>query len=342
MPPVPAGRPYSADPVVATFSEEQRMPKTMSRRKMLISTSAAVGTALSAKLAKPVRAAAVGGPDSPFSFCLNTSTISGQKLPLVDEIELAARVGFTSIEPWIREIEEYQKTGGKLPDLRKRISDLGLTVEDTIGFAQWIVDDNAARKKALEQAKRDMDLSVQIGAKRIAAPPAGATDRTDMDLRTIAERYRALCDLGDKMGIVAMVEVWGFSKTLQRLGEATMVAIESGHPKACILTDVYHLYKGGSDPTNLKLLSKEAIQIMHFNDYPAQPTQAKIDDSHRVFPGDGIAPIAQILRDIKNMGGHCILSLELFNRQYWKLDAMVCAKTGFAKMKDAVAKAVGG
>ena len=36
----------------------------------------------------------------------------------------------------------------------------------------WLVNDDSARKKGLEQAKRDMDLVLQLGGPRIAAPPA--------------------------------------------------------------------------------------------------------------------------------------------------------------------------
>jgi len=310
-----------------------------SRRRVLKTSSAILAASSLRSLA---RAGAVGKSmqAAPFIYCLNTSTISGQKLPLVAEMELAAKVGFSAVEPWIREIEAYVKGGGSLPDLRKRITDLGLSIEDCIGFARWIVDDDADRAKGLEQAKHDMDLAVQIGSKRIAAPPMGATDRTDINLSKVAERYRALLELGDKLGIVAMVELWGHSKTIGTLAEAAHVAIGSHHPKACILPDVYHLYKGGSDPTSLRLLSASAIQMIHFNDYPAEPARQTIKDEHRIFPGEGIAPIAQILKDLRAMGGRTVLSLELFNRQYWKLDAVVCARTGLEKMKAAVEKSM--
>ena len=190
-----------------------------------------------------------------FRYCFNTSTIRGQKLSLLEEIDIAAQVGYHAIEPWIGEIETYVRQGGSLADLKKRIADLGLTVESAIGFAEWIVDDDARRSKGLEQARRDMDLVQQIGGTRIAAPPAGATDVSDIDYLKVAERYRALLTLGEHIGIVPQVEVWGFSKTLNRLGQAVLVAIESGHPQACVLPDVYHLYKGGSDFAGLSLVS---------------------------------------------------------------------------------------
>ena len=44
-----------------------------------------------------------------------------------------------------------------------------------------------------------------------------------------------------------MVELWGFSQTLHRIGEVAYVAVECGQPDATMLLDVYHIYKGGSD-----------------------------------------------------------------------------------------------
>jgi len=309
----------------------------MSRREMLVvAGGAAIGSSMASRLARGQQAGEVRSPADAFVYCLNTSTVRGQKLPLVDEFQIAAKVGYTAVEPWISEIQDYQKKGGTLPDLRKRIADLGLSIEGAIGFAEWIVNDDEKRKKGLEQAKRDMDLVAQIGGKRMAAPAAGAVNSTDIPLPAIAERYRALLEIGDQAGIIPLIEVWGFSKTLTRLADAVYAAVECRHPKACVLTDVYHMYKGGSDADSLRLLSAQCIPMIHINDYPANPDRAKIKDEHRVFPGDGIAPLPKILRDIRAMGGKCVLSLELFNQQYWKLDATVCAKTGLEKVKAAV------
>lgn len=324
------------------------MKSHRSRRNVLASgVAAAAGVSIVVSSRSKARAqgapaaAASSSSKQPFVYCLNTSTIMGQKLKLPQQIDIAAKAGYTALEPWIRDIEAYAKEGGNLADIKKQIADHGMTVEDTIGFANWIVDNDETRAKGMEQAKRDMDLSVQIGAKRMAAPAAGAQETTGMDLFKIAERYRALCDLGDQIGIVPIVEVWGFSKTIGKLSEGVFVAVQSGHPKASVLADIYHLYKGGSDYNGLRLLNRQAVQIIHFNDYPPQPTRAEIKDEHRIFPGDGVAPTTEILRILKAMpGAPCVLSLELFNRQYWKLDPFVCAKTGIEKMRAAVERSL--
>lgn len=268
-----------------------------------------------------------------FRYCLNTSTIRGQQLSLVEEIDIAARAGYQAIEPWISEIEAHVQAGGTLADLKKRIGDAGLTVESAVGFAEWIVDDDAQRAEGLETARHEMDLVRQIGGARIAAPAAGAADVFGIDYLKVAQRYRTLLELGDSLGVVPQVEVWGFSQTLTRLGQAIMVAVESNHPKACVLPDVYHLYKGGSDFAGLKLLSSSAIHVFHMNDYPANPPRDTIDDCDRVYPGDGVAPLAEILQTLREIGFDGFLSIELFNPTYWQQDPFEVAQLALRKTK---------
>src|SRR5205823_1549683 len=110
------------------------------------------------------------------------------------------------------------------------------------------------------------------------------------------------------------------------------------HPNACVLADVFHLYKGGSDFHGIQLLGPSAIQVLHMNDFPNDPPREKIDDSYRVYPGDGAAPLAEILRALRHTGGQKVLSLELFNRKYWAEDPFEVARTGLGRMKELVQK----
>jgi 2-keto-myo-inositol isomerase len=305
-----------------------------------------MGTAglVAASSALPVAAAAVDPPTAATAaksirYCLNMSTIRGQELSVPEQVDVAAKAGYDAIEPWMGDLHKYVERGGSAGDLKKRIADAGLTVESAIGFAEWIVDDDMRRAAGIENAKKDMDLIRSIGGTRIAAPPSGATQQADLNLYRAAERYRDLLMLGDRMDVTPQVEVWGFSKSLRLLGETMFVACEARHRRACILPDVYHLHKGGSAFAALRMLSGHAVQVFHMNDYPADPPRDKIADKDRVYPGDGVAPLTQILRDLFAAGFCGVLSLELFNPEYWKQDALLVARTGLEKMKGAVAKA---
>src|SRR5262245_47369575 len=115
---------------------------------------------------------AVRGPGH-FVLGLNTSTLRGHKLSIVEEIAIAEKAGYRGMEPWVEELERYAASGKPLGDLAKRFRDSGISVESAIGFFEWIVDDPARRRKALEAARRSMELVENVGGKRLAAPPVG-------------------------------------------------------------------------------------------------------------------------------------------------------------------------
>jgi sugar phosphate isomerase/epimerase len=83
------------------------------------------------------------------------------------------------------------------------------------------------------------------------------------------------------------------------------------------------------------MLDGNVIEIFHMNDYPGDIEREKMEDKDRIYPGDGVAPLKQIIGDLKEMEGIKILSLELFNREYWKEDPLQVAKTGLEKMRAA-------
>lgn len=270
---------------------------------------------------------------SSFIYSLNMSTLRGHKLGFKKELEVASKAGYKSVEIWINTLQDYIKTGASLAEAKRIIDDLGLKVEDAIGFATWIVDDQTARSKAMDQLKMEMDQLAQIGCPRVAAPPMGATTGEMLELPKMAERYRKILELGDQTGVVPHLELWGFSKNLSRVGELLYVAVESNHPSAKVLMDVYHLHKGGSGMDSVKDVGKPLIEIFHINDYPATPPRETIVDADRIYPGDGTAPLKKLLQTLKNPEKPVILSFEVFNKDYYAQDALLVAKTGLEKMK---------
>lgn len=69
---------------------------------------------------------------------------------------------------------------------------------------------NANKQSSLQKT---LDNVSQLGGKRLAAPPVGATNKPGIDLYAAAQRYRALLIAASSTGVVPQVELWGFSKT---------------------------------------------------------------------------------------------------------------------------------
>lgn len=273
---------------------------------------------------------------APFRFCFNTSTIRGQNPGLLSAIEIAAKAGYDGMELWVNDIKEYLKQGNSIQSLAEFISARKIVVENAISFTAWMVDDDEKRKAALIQLEEEMKMMAALGCHRIAAPPAGVEKVKPIDFQKAGNRYHEIIELGRKYKVMPQLEFWGASGTLYNFGQALAIAASANDPDARILPDVYHMFRGGSGFEGLKLVNGKVIDIIHMNDYPASKPANEQTDSDRVYPGDGVAPIKQVLRDLKAMGGTKVLSLELFNKTYWAQDALLVAKTGLQKMRSLV------
>lgn len=298
----------------------------MNRRNVLQSIAATSGLAV-------IGAQASAGPPKKkgkIRLSLNTSTISGQKLGIEKYIDIAARAGYECIEPWIGDLKAYVEKGGTLRALKKLLDDSKVAPINAIGFAPWMTDDEEQRKAGFKQMREEMEIMAALGCPRIAAPAAGV--KTTPDLFKVGERYRELLELGRQTGVRPQLEIWGAS-VFHHIGQAMMAIAVANDPDVRILPDVYHLFRGNSGFENLKMLDGNMIEIFHMNDYPGNMAREQMEDKDRVYPGDGIAPLKQIIADLKAMDGEKILSLELFNREYWKQDPLTVAKTGLEKMR---------
>lgn len=273
-----------------------------------------------------------------FRFCLNTSTISGQKPGLLKYIDIAAAAGYDGVELWVRDIQEWLQLGNSLDKLAAYIKAKKLRVENAISFTEWMVDDETRRGQALQALAKEMQIMAALDCAYIAAPPAGLVKDADIDVAKAAMRYREILALGRKYQVMPLLEFWGSTGTLSTLSQAVAIAVAADDADARILPDVFHLFRGGSGFDGLNMLSGHAVVIIHANDYPDGKPAAAQTDADRVYPGDGVAPYDRILRTLQQMGGTKTLSLELFNRGYWRQDAFQVAAEGLRKMKQLVAK----
>lgn len=268
-------------------------------------------------------------------LALNTSTI--RQATLEEKIDAVAKAGYDGIELWAGDLEKYEAEGKSLGDLAKRIRDLGLEVPNVIGIWNSMPPDDAPdRAKALEAAKQKIRIAGAVGARHIAAVPG--PDRPDIDVGWAARRYAELVEAGKEFGVAVALEFLGPSKGIHTLGQAAAIVMESGRPEGSIVADTFHMYRGGSAWQGVRLLRGSAYAVWHVNDVPPQPEQFKLQDSDRVYPGDGILPLVQLLKDLWEGGFRGPLSLELFNRQEWQKPPAEVARTGLEKMRALIAK----
>ncbi len=275
---------------------------------------------------------------SPWPICLDTATI--RPASIIDKIRIASAAGFEAIEPWDAELSDYEKTGGSLTELRARIRDAGLRVPSVIGLWNAIPETQDAWDAQLPATRERMRMAHEIGAEHIQVVPQPERPRERFDPAWAAARYRELIEIGlkDYDLVPAMVFV-KFLPGARTLGQAAQVAIDSGHPRAQVIPDTFHMHIGGTPFGGLRHLRGEFIAIFQINDAPAQPSVDQLEDRHRIYPGDGVLPLVSILQDLRATGYTGCVSLELYNEEYWKLDPMQVATTGLQKTLDVIRRA---
>jgi 2-keto-myo-inositol isomerase len=275
---------------------------------------------------------------SPWPICLDTATI--RPASLKDKVSIAAEAGYDAIEPWDNELARYEAEGGDLKALGAEIRDRGLFVPSMIGLWDAIPATEEAWKASLEASRNRMRMASAVGAQHVQVIPGPA--RENFDHKWGADRYRELLEIGlnDYNLNPAMVFV-KFLPGSRRLGLASAIAIDADHPKAKIIPDVFHMYIGDSGFNGLKHIRGDFIAIFQFNDAPASPPKAELEDRHRVYPGDGILPLEQCLKDLASIGYTGCVSLELYNPAYWEQDHLEVAKTGLRKTLEVIGRALG-
>ena len=267
-----------------------------------------------------------------FLYSLNSSTI--RPVPILKKIEIAGKAGYTAIELWHDDIDAHLAAGGTLTEIRKALDDQNLDVPTTIYVKGWFETTGLAHAAALDECKRRMAQSVEVGAIHIiAGPPAGMADH---DLG--ARNYRELLQIGLAMGVKPAMEFLGFVEDINTIEDALEIVTKADHAAGTVVLDPFHIFRGGGSLESIAKLRAEQVAVMHFNDTPVSPAREQQHDKNRVYPGDGHLNLKRELDLLRTIGYDGWLSLELFREDLWARNPLEVARVGLDKMR-AVAEA---
>jgi len=277
---------------------------------------------------------------SPWPVCLDTTTLA-KAIPLEKKVELAANAGFDAIEPWDRELTAYEKGGGDLKDLGKMIKDKGLFVPSVIGLWACMAHTKDEYASRLDDQKNRLRMISAIGSEHVQVIP-DFKEKERFNKETAAWCYHEISKLAKeeydlKTGVVFL----NFMPELKSIQDATEVAMMSDWPEAKIIPDTYHLYHGESKLNSLRHLNGDFIAIFQFADAPeGLEIMDGFCDAHRVLPGDGMLPLEESLRIMRDIGFTGCVSLELYNPEYRKREPVAFLKEAHEKTVATIERAM--
>ncbi len=288
----------------------------------------------------------------PFQLTLNSSTLRPYDLDLETQLRVTAEAGFKGVEIWMRDLQSYMARGNRPVKIRALAEELGISVVNGIAFFKWTDKNPKTRKAGLEQAAHEITVLAETGCTKIAAPPTG--DVAGLSAIEIAENYERLLAISRPMGVDPVLEFWGratqlhtvnaamevleklVNKVLPRVKQSSDLELDAVPrvTRPALILDLYHMYTGGSELSDLDQLDADQIGLVHINDYPDQPPRESITDADRVMPGKGVGPVAAFLSALHSKGYTGSLSVELFRADYGHAEAIETAREAYQTTLD--------
>ncbi len=234
------------------------------------------------------------------------------------------KAGFRAVELWLDSVQPFLEKES-VAVARRVIADNGLEPVSSCCQGDLFFPRVADREKKLDAFRRKLDLSARLGAHRFVMYSAIFERVTPEDYAAAVPRLREIGELGRQFGIVVGIEFIRGAKFLGCLETTSKLLREVAHANLGILLDTFHFYAGTSKVSDIERLKRGEITFVHIDDVPAMPREL-LEDKHRVYVGDGVIPLDQILRALAEVYQGPV-SFEVF--QYADQDPYAVAKKGF-------------
>ena len=146
---------------------------------------------------------------------------------------------------------------------------------------------------------------------------------TENDYKTGVDNMREVGDIGKQFGMSVSVEATRASTFIASL--PTMLRMTRAAGNVSPLLDFYHFWSGPNKLADLDAIRAGEIGHVHFQDVPDMPREL-LDQTTRVIPGDGVAPVVEILRKLDEKKYTGPLSVELFLPNFQQGNAFEIAR----------------
>ena len=235
-----------------------------------------------------------------------------------------AKAGIRDVEPAAGLLDDYLKTE-TLASARRVLTDNGLKIVSGAVGVTGLWEPNPNFSKNLGAFRKRCEQFAELGAPLVYSPCGTAAKFTPDDYVRCLDGIRQVAEVAREFKLKVAAEFVRNSTFLGSLPTALRLHREAAHPNFGILFDCYHFWSGPSKFEDLELIQPGEIIHAHLNDTQDLPREL-LDLQSRVIPGDGVAPLAKILRKLADRGYGGPISVELFLPKFQEADPCELAK----------------
>lgn len=235
-----------------------------------------------------------------------------------------ANAGIRNVEPTSRLLDDYLKTD-TLASAKRVLTDNGLEVVCGAVGVTGLWEPNPKFEENLEAFKKRCEQFAELGAPLVYSPCATSAKFTPDDYGRSLQNIRQAAEIARQFQLKVAAEFVRNSTFLASLPTALRLHREAAHSNFGILFDCYHFWSGPSKLEDMDWIKPGEIIHAHLNDTQDLPREL-LDLQSRVIPGDGVAPLAKILRKLREKGYTGPMSVELFLPKFQQADPFALAQ----------------
>ncbi len=253
---------------------------------------------------------------------------------LETDIRIAGAAGYDVLEITATKLDKFLQSHS-IADARKLIDVAKLKTHAINSIEKINFRDAAGRAEVLARTRQLSEYGKALACPWIIAVPGPAPANTTWQAicDNTATSLRAMSETAEPYGINIAFEFLGFPWcSVQTAAQAWEIVKTVNLPNVGMVIDTCHLYAGGSTLDSIKSVDAKKLAVFHINDVEAMPKE-KITDANRLFPGDGVIPLKDIIATVRAIGFDGVASVEIFRPEYWQREPGAVAKEAIEKSK---------
>jgi len=257
-----------------------------------------------------------------------------------DAFGIVAKAGFGGIGLRYNLLEDYLDRGHSLVEVKNLLRRFDLTFTEGGFLAEWQFHGGVPlvcgrkRQGGPEEASEVLMKRLQIFLQRCAElgcvniTAAAALHETG-DLAKAAADFAALCEIARPYGLRICLEFIGSAPQVRDVKTASQLVEAANQPNGGLVVDTFFVHQGGTRRTDLAVVPIDRILNVQLADAKPGPREKLNMLEDRLFPGEGVAHVQDVVSLLYQRGYAGWWTVELFNPEYRTLPAQEVADKAF-------------
>lgn len=258
-----------------------------------------------------------------------------------DAFGIVAKAGFRGIGLRYNLLEDYLDRGHSLVEVKSLLRRFGLTFTEGGFLAEWQFHGGmplvCGRKRVggPEEASEVLMKRLRIFLERCAELEcvnitAAVALHDTGDLAKAAADFAALCDLAHPYGLRICLEFIGSAPQVREARTASQMIEAANRPNGGLVVDTFFVHQGGTRLADLAAVPIDRILNVQLADAKPGPPEKLNMLEDRLFPGEGVARVQDVVSLLYRRGYTGWWTVELFNPDYRRIPAQEVADKAFS------------